>query len=547
MKVSGIIVLDTVLESLPDSIASFLHQDLKEKELIIFNNTGRALALADRFELLSTQVILINEGGQNVGWQNAFEQSFELVTGQFCTVWEQSRVYMPWHLSQALKVWVDCGKKAVRQQSGILNPEKKVSNGPILVTTAEVAKWLFVESEMGPAWLFQLNKEDEIYGYSGVPSFRETPLIVELSEQNVITFEDIDVMTGRWDWDYRALRNYMATLKGEQLEQFKKLLPRKLVCLSACSDDQYQLWQVEVCIHNFRKHGLADKMQICVFYQSDNPNPQFVNIAEKNTDVQFFFYKNNASNIARYISALRPHVFKMHFEKYPELKDCAIFYHDSDIIFTETPNLNHLSIGPDCYVGNTMEYISAAYILQNSDMRALEDMCGVVGISPDMVIGKNNQSGGAQYLMKDIDSAFWHEVEKDCVFLYGQIERINIRLREEWEHTDAAIRKDEPKHIQIFTADMWAVLWNLWLRGKETHIVDELSFVWSTEPIQNVGNKPILHNSGVDYFWKQKGLFAKSNYISRFPVAADLDLKLLNQGYAAYRYAQEVAETFAGR
>jgi hypothetical protein len=57
--------------------------------------------------------------------------------------------------------------------------------------------------------------------------------------------------------------------------------------------------------------------------------------------------------------------------------------------------------------------------------------------------------------------------------------------------------KDENAGFQSWCADMWAVLWNLWLRNQETKVVPELAFAWSTDPIVKLKSHTILHNAGV--------------------------------------------------
>jgi len=44
---------------------------------------------------------------------------------------------------------------------------------------------------------------------------------------------------------------------------------------------------------------------------------------------------------------------------------------------------------------------------------------------------------------------------------------------------------------------MWAVLWNVWLREKETKNIPELEFCWSSDPIEKLERTTLLHNAGI--------------------------------------------------
>ena len=44
---------------------------------------------------------------------------------------------------------------------------------------------------------------------------------------------------------------------------------------------------------------------------------------------------------------------------------------------------------------------------------------------------------------------------------------------------------------------MWAVLWNVWLRGTVTQNLPEMEFCWSSDPIEKLDRTTILHNAGI--------------------------------------------------
>jgi hypothetical protein len=114
----------------------------------------------------------------------------------------------------------------------------------------------------------------------------------------------------------------------------------------------------------------------------------------------------------------------------------------------------------------------------------IDKMCNCVGISSELVKINQANSGGAQYLLKNIDAAFWTEAETACQSLYA--------LTKEYDtaHPIAA-------GLQIWTADMWIVLWLLWKRGRQTRIHKELDFSWATFTVADYHKYNIFHLAGV--------------------------------------------------
>ena len=129
-------------------------------------------------------------------------------------------------------------------------------------------------------------------------------------------------------------------------------------------------------------------------------------------------------------------------------------YHDSDIAFTKPIKWKSFLDESTCFLSDTKSYIGYEYIKSKGD-DVLQSMLESVGIDEDIVKANQDSSGGAQYVLKDIDEYFWYDVEKDSVNLFNSISNLNKIKKEQ-----------DPNHheIQIWCADMWAVLWNLWKR-----------------------------------------------------------------------------------
>ena len=98
----------------------------------------------------------------------------------------------------------------------------------------------------------------------------------------------------------------------------------------------------------------------------------------------------------------------------------------------------------------------------------------------------NYHSGGAKYLLKNVDGDFWSKVMNDCILIRTYLQTVN---REYF--------KDENSGYQSWCADMWAVLWNVWFREQETRVVPEMAFAWATDPISKLDTHTIFHNAGI--------------------------------------------------
>ena len=287
---------------------------------------------------------------------------------------------------------------------------------------------------------------------------------------------------------------------------------------------KYYAWQVEVMLNNFIEMGVNPNMIDIVCWKQDDVIPEeWQTLANTYNYVRFFFY-NDTRETKHYISSIRPNILKQHWENYPELKYDAIFYHDSDIIFTKPINewIEPEMIGNDKWYGSdTRWYISHSYILGKGE-DVLDKMCDIVDI-PKLMVEQNEENAiGAQYLMKDIDADFWSDVERDSENLFKDITSLN-NLK----------KQSNPSYheLQIWCADMWAVLWNGWKRGAETNCHPNFDFSWGTSTEEDYYKMNIMHNAGVTN--PHSGLFYKAEYMNSYPY--DTDLKI-NDGSASKKY-----------
>jgi hypothetical protein len=306
----------------------------------------------------------------------------------------------------------------------------------------------------------------------------------------------------------------------------------------------YYAWQVEVMINNFIKQGInGNNIDILVAYNKndDTNTPEVIKMWDKLVNeysyVRFFFYEDIRQQPIHYISSIRPNILKQHFKAHPELESEVIFYHDCDIVFTKPPNWNQFLNDNVWYLSNTNSYINYDYIVSKGQ-DVYDKMCSIVGINPIIPKLMNPNSGGAQYIMKNVNADYWEKVERDAERLFKEITDLNNEKVQLDRHTMPEGEARQPYHpLQIWCADMWAVLWNGWLLGNETKVVPEMDFSWATDTKNRWEETTIFHNAGVTEAGKY---FYKGNYINSLPYNIE---DTFSENYCSKLYFNEIKET----
>jgi hypothetical protein len=275
----------------------------------------------------------------------------------------------------------------------------------------------------------------------------------------------------------------------------------RYICIQP--DDNYYTWQVHSWIESLRKIGQSDKAIILIFIPNyRNRNQKWDKIISLYPEAEFVFYKDTTGEVSQhlgiYIPILRPYCAMRYFEERPEMKEKAIFYCDSDTVFLPSFNIDKFIDDDINYLSNTNSYINATYfdskikdvlpekLDEYKRLDILQDLTSLIGISREICEKNNENSGGAQYLLKNIDGEYWKKVYKDCLIIRKYLLDINRRFF-----------KDENAGFQSWCSDMFSVLWNLWYREAETKIVPELDFSWASDPIEKIQTTSIYHNAGI--------------------------------------------------
>ncbi len=301
----------------------------------------------------------------------------------------------------------------------------------------------------------------------------------------------------------------------------------KLRFICAQPTSLYYAWQVEVMINNFIEMGINPNMIDIVCWKVNDVIPEEWTKLADNYPVRFFFYSDTRET-RHYISSIRPNILKQHFEQNQYIEQEAVLYHDCDIAFTKKINWEQFLQDDKWYGSDCRWYIAHSYIL-GKGQDVMDKMCEIVDIPESLIKDNELNSIGAQYLMKGINAQFWADVEKDCERLFNEVTHLNNEKKQL-----------DPTHheLQIWCADMWAVLWNGWKRGAETICHPELEFSWGTSTEADWDRLNIFHNAGV--VTSAGGLFYKAEYMNQLPYSATLNI---NEGTASKKYWDIIQET----
>lgn len=292
---------------------------------------------------------------------------------------------------------------------------------------------------------------------------------------------------------------------------------RELKFITVCPTDTYFTWQVHLWLESLKEIGHSDKAVVLLFSPMGRAiNPTWAEISELYPEAKIHTYVDDgtvAPLLGAYIPILRLYTMKKYCEEHPEISNYAVFYCDSDILFTEKFDISHLLDDDVVYLSDTNSYINATYfdskikdvipekLEDYKKIDVLNEAAGIVGINREMCEKNNLHSGGTQYLLKNTNADFWNTIFDKCIPLLSYLRGINRQYFE-----------SENKGYQSWTADMWLVLWELWKRGMETKIVKEMDFAWAPDPLTKLETHFIYHNAGITgefmdgipYFYKGK-------------------------------------------
>lgn len=276
----------------------------------------------------------------------------------------------------------------------------------------------------------------------------------------------------------------------------------KYICAQPAT--QYFGWQIDAMLYSFVATGVNLEDVHVVSAIDNGIDPYFNKLMEKYPGVIFSFYEDTR-DYKGYIASIKQHLLYKHFTAFPYLETQAIFLIDCDVALTRPLNLDHLLLDDVWYVSDTISYIGYDYIKSKGE-DILECMLKSADISEDIVKSNQGGSGGAQYLYKNVKASFWKEVVDMSHSIY--INTVEASRKKKLE--------DSTYHeIQIWTAEMWAMVWVAWKKGIMTCVSKDLDFCWATDLEHRWKECAIFHNAGVTI--QNPDLFLKSAHIQKLP------------------------------
>lgn len=312
-----------------------------------------------------------------------------------------------------------------------------------------------------------------------------------------------------------------------------------LIFVSAQPSDFKFTWQIDVQCWNFRELGISDKYHVLIWYRNEGELKEWKRVENKYKEVKFFYYLDQGIDARLYIPQLRPQILKQHFKIFEkEFKNKPFFYLDSDVIFRELPNFDLLLNDNICWQSNTSSYLDYNY-LRNKEKQgnipeheAINKMCEIGGIDLEIIQSYTGKTGGAQYVLKNIDYTFWEDVEKMCLQIRKSFTHKEL-IPELEQSINSKYFQSENAGFQSWCADMWAVNFSLWKRGIKTDVHKELDFTWATDKADKWFENKIYHDAGAG----SKGLFIKSAWNNVSPVGKNISVL---SSFASFHYVEAI-------
>lgn len=305
----------------------------------------------------------------------------------------------------------------------------------------------------------------------------------------------------------------------------------KLNIITCATDSIRERWECRVLLNNLQEQGLLNKTTLLIFQMREDFLEAFHedwDLLEKQFPEANFVYFKDHQNITRlcqifhYIPLFRLYVLQEHFKTNPQLEQEAIFYIDTDILITKPlpfekwleGDINYLS-----WTGNpqrTDNYLWQPYFdskIKEVDHKKLEQykkqdilahVANICGTTREAITLNSPNIGGAQYLLKNINSQFWTNCFNYACEIKLYLEGTNITFM-----NGDTFQKKQDNGFQAFCADMWAVMFQLIALDRPVQCPKELDFSWSCDRIERYEQCHLLHNAGITSDAKVRVAFEK--------------------------------------
>ncbi len=272
--------------------------------------------------------------------------------------------------------------------------------------------------------------------------------------------------------------------------------------VSAQPDELHFVWQTHVYLENFLALGIPPRHCVALFGTEPGrpPSPALQRLRERFRDTDIRVYEDTRDEAGRaYPASIQPHLIGKALDESPGWEGEPTFFQDCDIVFRRVPDFDRMlrEHPRACLLSDTRDYIGFEHLegqcrkieAENPEVppnELIQRMCEIVGIDVERVRKNEAGSGGAQYLLQGVGRPYWAKVYRDSIALWQFFHAYLGGL---------GLSKEPRDYLQVWTAGMWAYLWNLWLEGCETVIHPELEFLFSGASSSSPGT--IIHMAGL--------------------------------------------------
>jgi hypothetical protein len=269
-------------------------------------------------------------------------------------------------------------------------------------------------------------------------------------------------------------------------------------------------WELEVSLTRMKKLGIHDI--VLLFSRHESTIPFYL---KQKYGVEVHIY-DDSRDYKQYIPSIKPYLWSKFLNEDRSRQNESYLYIDSDVLLRHIPNVdpNHnIWYGSDCG-----RYLGVDYI-DSTGKGIFEEMCKIIGVHPDLIRSQNPVCG-AQWVLSQPTYEYWNKVYEDSNVLYRYLKSRTYF------------------NIQVWTAEMWSQLYNVYYFGKTTKVEKELDFSWATDPVSRYYETNIFHNAGVT--GPNSGLFYKGQYVDKSPFGEDLSF--VNPDKASIEYVKAIKE-----
>ena len=283
-------------------------------------------------------------------------------------------------------------------------------------------------------------------------------------------------------------------------------------------------WELEVLLTNLKELNFPLKDVILLFASPEN---KFEVYFKDEYGVEAHTYPDNREDKS-YIPSIRAYLWIKYLKEDYQREDEDYLYIDSDIIFRELPDIPKDLSSRKWYCADTTGYTNYTYVKTRPyGDEFISKFDEIVGIPEELVKSIDNGMGGAQWIMRCPTLEYWEKVDKDMLAMKHYLDTIP-------DKTNA--NKDLDGGIQIWTAEMWSMVWNLAYFSIEPVIDKQLEFTWATDSIETWDKNRLYHNAGATK--DNKDLFFKGDYIWKEPYGEDFSY--VSPDKASIKYVEAI-------